>query len=202
LLATGVNGFDGRDRVTGVRLSNGEELPADVVLVGIGIEPNVELAAAAGLKTDDGIVVDDHCRTADPAIYAAGDCTLHPSGIFGRAVRLESVHNALEQARTAALNICGEDTVYDDVPWFWSDQFDIKLQIAGLSQGFDQTLIRGETDKRSFSCLYLRDGVLIAVDAVNNPRDFMQSKALIARRARIDGERLADSSIALKDMLD
>jgi 3-phenylpropionate/trans-cinnamate dioxygenase ferredoxin reductase subunit len=170
------------------------------VVAGVGIVPNTELAAAAGLAVDDGIVVDSRCRTADDAIYAVGDCTSHPNGIYGRRVRLESVHNALEQAKTAAANICGEDVEYTQVPWFWSDQYDLKLQIAGLSEGYDEVVVRGEPASRSFSCLYLREGVLIACDAINAPRDFLQSKALVADRRCIARERLADSDVQLKDL--
>ena len=130
-----------------------------------------------------------------------GDCTVHPNAIYGRQLRLESVHNALEQAKTAAANLCGKDTVYAQVPWFWSDQYDLKLQIAGLSEGYDDVVIRGEPVERSFSCLYLREGRLLAVDAINAPRDFVQSKQLIANRVEIATDRLADSEVALKDLM-
>jgi 3-phenylpropionate/trans-cinnamate dioxygenase ferredoxin reductase subunit len=144
--------------------------------------------------------VDAHCRTSDPAIYAVGDCTSHPNDLYGRRIRLESVHNALEQAKTAAANICGEGAEYSQVPWFWSDQYDLKLQIAGLSEGYDDVVVRGEPASRSFSCLYLREGVLIACDAINAPRDFVQSKALIAARRKIAPGRLADAAVPLKDL--
>jgi 3-phenylpropionate/trans-cinnamate dioxygenase ferredoxin reductase subunit len=199
-LSTGVSGFSGGSRVTSVNLHSADPLAADMVLIGIGIEPNIGLASAAGLEVSNGIVVDDRCRSSDPDIYSIGDCTFHPNAIFGRSVRLESVHNALEQARTAAQNICGEEVRYCDVPWFWSDQYDIKLQIAGLSQGHDQTVLRGNPDSRSFSCLYLKNGILIAVDAINCPKDFMQAKPLIAARASVPVESLANASIALKDL--
>lgn len=199
-LSTGVTALGGKKRVKTVITSGGEEIAADLVVIGAGIVPNTELANAAGLDVEDGIVVDDHCASSDPDIYAVGDCTLHPNAIYGRQLRLESVHNALEQAKTAAANICGQDTVYCEVPWFWSDQYDLKLQIAGLSAGYDEVVIRGNPAERSFSCLYLRDGRLIAVDAINTPRDFMQAKKLIADRAEIAAERLADSAVALKDL--
>ena len=199
-LGTGVAGLHGRKRVKAVELADGEQLEADVVVVGVGIVPNTELAAAAGLAVDDGIVVDDHCRTSHESIYAIGDCTSHPSAIYGRRIRLESVQNALEQAKTAAANLCGDDAVYDEVPWFWSDQYDLKLQIAGLSTGYDQVVMRGNPADRSFACMYLRDDVLIATDAVNSPRDFMQSKALIAAHIEVDADRLADPAVALKDL--
>jgi 3-phenylpropionate/trans-cinnamate dioxygenase ferredoxin reductase subunit len=199
-LSTTLEAFEGESRVEAVRTNGGRSIPADIVVAGVGIVPNTELAAAAGLAVDDGIVVDSRCRTADDAIYAVGDCTSHPNGIYGRRVRLESVHNALEQAKTAAANICGEDVEYTQVPWFWSDQYDLKLQIAGLSEGYDEVVVRGEPASRSFSCLYLREGVLIACDAINAPRDFLQSKALVADRRCIARECLADSDVQLKDL--
>lgn len=201
-LSTGLASFTGEDgRVTGVKTNREDVIAADLIVVGIGIQPNTELAAEAGLEIDNGIVVDDRCRTGDRRIYAIGDCSAHPSRIYGGRIRLESVHNAVEQAKTAAANVCGEDAVYDQVPWFWSDQYDIKLQIAGLSDGYDQLVIRGDVSSRSFACLYLADGRLLAVDAINAPKDFMQSKLLIAAGARPDPERLADPDTALKDLV-
>jgi 3-phenylpropionate/trans-cinnamate dioxygenase ferredoxin reductase subunit len=200
LLSTSIRGFAGEGHVRAIDLSDGMQVAADLVIIGIGVIPNTALAAAAGLEIGDGIVVDDRCRTSDPDIYAVGDCTFHPNELLGRSLRLESVHNALEQAKTAAANICGEAHRYADVPWFWSDQYDLKLQIAGLSQGYDQTVIRGDATDRSFSCLYLRDGILIAVDAINRPKDFMQSKQLIAHHSIVDPAMLANTDIELKDM--
>lgn len=199
-LSTATSGFSGKDRLEYVLLDSGEEVPADVAIIGIGIEPNTELAHDAGLDTGDGIVVNDHCQTSDANIYAVGDCTNHPNKLLRCNLRLESVHNALEQAKTAAGNICGADLQYMQVPWFWSDQYDLKLQIAGISQGYDQTVIRGDLDAKSFSCLYLRNGTLVAIDAVNNPRDFMQSKTLIADHAKIDPKLLANTDKTLKDL--
>jgi 3-phenylpropionate/trans-cinnamate dioxygenase ferredoxin reductase subunit len=190
----------GNDRIEGVVLDNDEMLPADLVIVGIGIVPNTELASEAGLETANGIVVDDRCQTSDPGIYAIGDCTWHPNVVMGRSIRLESVHNALEQAKTAASNICGEELHYAQVPWFWSDQYDLKLQIAGLSQDYDEVVIRGSVERKSFACLYLSAGRLIAIDAINRPKDFIQSKALIANHARIDPSLLAKADTELKDM--
>ncbi len=201
-LSTGISGFSGDTQVTAVDLANGDLVAADLVVIGIGVVPNTELASEAGLDVDNGIVVDDHCQTSDSDIFAVGDCTNHPNDILGRRVRLESVHNALEQAKTAASNICGDESCYAQVPWFWSDQYDLKLQIAGLSQGYDRAIVRGDPDSRSFSCLYLRDGQLIAVDAVNSPKDFMQSKALIAAHAVIDPDLLANAENELKNMND
>jgi len=200
-LSAAISGFRGDAGVVAVELSDGSEVAAELVVIGIGVVPNAELASDAGLAVDNGIVVDSRCRTSAPDVFAVGDCTQHPNDILGFRVRLESVHNALEQAKTAASNICGEATCYAQVPWFWSDQYDLKLQIAGLSQGYDQALIRGAPNDRSFSCLYLRDGRLIAIDAVNSPKDFMQSKALIAAHAVIAPELLVDSTTELKNML-
>jgi 3-phenylpropionate/trans-cinnamate dioxygenase ferredoxin reductase component len=200
-LSTTVTAILGKKRVKAVETGNGDSIPADLVIIGVGIVPNTELASDAGLPVDDGIVVDDHCRTSDPDIYAVGDCTRHPNDIYGRQLRLESVQNALEQAKVAADNICGKDTSYCEVPWFWSDQYDLKLQIAGLSTDYDDVVIRGNPAGRSFSCLYLVNGRLIAVDAVNSPRDFLQSKALIGSRAIVPIEKLADPDTALKDLV-
>ncbi len=200
MLSTGLAAFRGNDRVGCVETTDGQTVAADLVIIGVGIVPNTELASAAGLNVDDGIVVDDRCRTSDPDIYAIGDCTSHPNRIYDRRVRLESVHNALEQAKTAAANITGDDVRYTQVPWFWSDQYDLKLQIAGLSSGYDQVLLRGDPSHRSFACLYLKDGRLLAVDGINSPHDFMQSKALIANRATPDPRRLVDTGVALKDL--
>lgn len=198
MLDTGIEAFVGERRVRGLLLADGGEIPADLVVIGIGIVPNTELAAEAGLGINDGILVDESCRTADPDIFAVGDCTFHPNRIIGRSVRLESVHNALEQARTAAAIVCGEDAAYAEVPWFWSDQYDLKLQIAGLSQGYEEAILRGDPASRSFSCAYLRAGRMIALDAVNCPKDFLQAKKVIAEGGRIDRARLADPGVELK----
>ncbi len=199
-LGTGVTAIAGRKRVKSVETSGGEQLPADIVIAGVGIVPNTELAAEAGLEVDDGIVVDAHCRSNDPDVFAIGDCTRHPNAIYGRSLRLESVHNAVEQAKTAAANLCGGDSEYTQVPWFWSDQYDLKLQIAGLSAGYDDVVIRGNPADRSFACVYLQEQRLIAVDAVNAPKEFVQSKPLIARRALLDMERIADPAVDLENL--
>ena len=200
-LSTGVSAFRGESRIESVETADGELIPADFVVVGVGIAPNTELASAAGLNVENGIVVDDRCQSSDPDIYAVGDCTNHPNSIYDRRLRLESVHNALEQAKTAVSNICGNESHYSQVPWFWSDQYDLKLQIAGLSEGYDDVVIRGNPADRSFACLYLRGGKLIATDAVNSPKDFVQSKALIAAKSSVDPEQLRDSDVQLKDLV-
>ena len=199
-LSTGISAFRGDLRVNAVETADGELIAADFVIVGVGIVPNVELASDAGLTVENGIVVNDRCQSSDPDIYAVGDCTAHPNSIYDRQLRLESVHNALEQAKTAVSNLCGKESHYSQVPWFWSDQYDLKLQIAGLSAGYDDVVIRGEPAARSFACLYLKNGRLIATDAVNSPKEFVQSKALIAARTRIDRDKLQDPSVQLKEM--
>lgn len=188
-------------RVRTVVCEDGSAHEADMVLVGIGVGPRDDLAQAAGLDCLNGIVVDQHCRTSDPNIYAAGDCTSHPSIHYGRHVRLESVDNAFEQASSAALNILGTPTPHDKVPWFWSDQYDLKMIIVGLSQGYDEAITRGSPASRSFSVCYLREGELIAVDTVNAPKDQMAARKLVAARARPDRAKLAEPDIPLRDCL-
>jgi len=192
-----VTGFVGAGRVQAVACG-GQEFPADLVIVGVGVLPEETLAAAAGLRCENGIWVDEHCRSSDPLVYAAGDCTNHPSVRYGRRVRLESVDNAVEQAKTAAANICGRPARHEHVPWFWSDQYDVKLQIAGLSEGYDQTVVRGDPGSGSFALYYLARGELLAVDAVNSMKDFMNGKKWIAERKHPDPARLADPSVDLK----
>jgi 3-phenylpropionate/trans-cinnamate dioxygenase ferredoxin reductase subunit len=200
-LSTGITAFRGNERIEAVETEDGELISADFVVVGVGVLPNTELAIDAGLDVDDGILVNDKCQTSDPSIYAVGDCTRHPNAIYDRPLRLESVHNALAQAKIAVSNICGHETHYSEVPWFWSDQYDLKLQIAGLSADYDDVVIRGNPADRSFACLYLKSRILIATDAVNSPREFMQSKALIASHAELDRDRLADTGVQLKEFL-
>ncbi|MEQ1755363.1 MAG: FAD-dependent oxidoreductase [Micropepsaceae bacterium] len=175
---------------------------ADIVLIGVGIVPNVELAREAGLEIDNGIVVDQHARTDDPDIYAVGDCANLPNSYaLGGRVRLESVQNAIDQAKHAAMAIMGKPKTYDEVPWFWSDQFDLKLQIAGLSTPDDQIVMRGQPSSRSFAAFHLREGVVTAVESINAAPEYMMGRRLIAARARVAPERLADKGIPMKDMV-
>jgi 3-phenylpropionate/trans-cinnamate dioxygenase ferredoxin reductase subunit len=197
---TSVQGFSGKTRVQAVATSNGEEIPADIVVIGIGIVPQTALADAAGLACDNGIVVDETCRTSDPDIYAAGDCTQHPSVRYGRRVRLESVDNAIEQARIAAASMCGIEARHEQIPWFWSDQYDLKLLIAGLSDGFEEAIVRGEPSGGRFSVWYLRSGELLAVDAINCPNDFMQGRKWIGERKHPDPDKLANCAFDLADI--
>ena len=199
----GIDCFEGSDKVTGVRCSDGTLLPADLIVVGIGVLPNIELAQEAGLEIDNGIVVDEFARTQDPDIVSVGDVTNHPNAIYDIRLRLESVPNATEQAKSAAASICGKEKVYSALPWFWSDQYDLKLQIAGLSQGFDQVVIRGDVSKgRSFAAFYLKEGKLIAADCVNRPQEFMVSKRLISANMSPTVEQLTNESTPLKALLE
>jgi len=190
-------GPDGR--VGAVATLDGPSFPADVVVVGVGVLPETGLAAAAGIACENGIAVDEHARTSDPSVYAAGDCTSHPSPRYGRRIRLESVDNAFEQAKTAAENLLGGSARHDRIPWFWSDQYDLKLLIAGLNFDYDRVVLRGDPGSRTFSCCYLRGTELLAVDSVNQPKDYMAAKKMIAERAHVDGDRLADPTIGLRE---
>lgn len=195
-----VVGFDGRDHVTAVICEDGR-IQADLVVIGVGIVPNIELAEAAGLPCDNGIVVDEYCRTADAYIFAAGDCSSHPNPLLQRRLRLESVQNAVEQGKIAATNLCGRREPYAEIPWFWSDQYDVKLQIVGIAEGYDQVIQRGRMQDHAFSLFYLRQGALIAVDAVNNPREYMACRKLVPQQLRIAPTRLADTGIPMQDMV-
>ena len=195
-----VAALEGAGRVERVRCADGRSFPADIVVIGIGALPNDELARAAGLAVENGIVVDDLGRTSDPAIFAAGDVTNHPNALFDRRLRLESVHNAMAQAKAVAGAIAGQPAAYAEVPWFWSDQYDLKLQIAGVSGPDAEFLLRGEPQSRAFSCLHLRDGRLVAIDAVNRGADFLVAKALIRDRTPIDPIRAIDPEVKLADL--
>src|SRR5271167_932813 len=196
-----VTRLEGLGRVERVVCSDGSSYEADLLVVGVGAVANIELAGAAGLECDNGIVVDQYCCTSDGAVYAAGDCTNHPSARFEMRVRLESVDNAFEQAKAAALNMLERSTVHDRVPWFWSDQFDSKLLIVGLSQGHDQQVTRGDPASRHFSVCYLKGGELLAVEAVNHAKDYMAARKLIADRARPKLDKLADPNLGLKEAI-
>lgn len=188
-------------RVTAVVCADESIFPADIVVVGIGAAPAVELAEAAGLAVDNGIVTDEYGRTSDEHIFAAGDVANHPNALLGGRVRLESVQNALEQGGAIGRIMAGEDKPYAALPWFWSDQFDVKLRIAGLSQGSDQTALRGSSESGAFSLFFLRAGVVTAAECVNAAGDFMAAKRLIAQRRSIPPETLADPTTDLKALL-
>jgi 3-phenylpropionate/trans-cinnamate dioxygenase ferredoxin reductase subunit len=189
----------GRDgRVSGAVLSDGDVHPADLVVVGIGVIPNTELALSADLPVVNGIVVDDHLRTPDPHIYAIGDCALHPNPHAGASVRLESVQNAVDQARCVADALAGNPHPYTAVPWFWTEQFDAKLQMVGLSQDCDEVVTRGDPATRKFSVCYFKDNRLTAIDSINRPADHLAGRKILAADATISPQQAADLAIDLK----
>ncbi len=190
--------FQGDGHVAAV-VCGEQAYPADIVIVGIGVVPNVEEAQAAGIECDNGIVVDDRCRTSAPDVFAVGDCTNHPNPLLGRRLRLESVPNAMDQARVASANMCGGDKTYAAIPWFWSDQYELKLQMVGFSADGDTEVVRGDMEKNQFAVFYLKDGRMVAADAVNSPKDFMICKQLIGRP--VDPAVLADPEADLKTLI-
>jgi 3-phenylpropionate/trans-cinnamate dioxygenase ferredoxin reductase component len=202
-LSSGVTGFQGEGgRVTGIDLSDGTRLPADLVLVGIGVLPRTELAEQLGLLCEQGIVVDAHARTSDPSVVAAGDCTVQPHPMTGDGrVRLESVQNAVAQAQVAASTLLGRLGETTSVPWFWSYQGDLRLQIAGLSTDYDDYVVRGKPDDERFSVLYYRRNRLLAIDAVNQPADYMAVRKALGRGATIVPDRAGDPGIPLKSLV-
>ena len=200
-----VMALDEKDgRVCGVRLASGESLPADLVIVGIGIDAAVEPLARAGAVIDNGVVVDLRSKTSLPDVYAVGDCAAHPNvHARGRVVRLESIQNANDQAMIVARSIAGTlgpEERYEAVPWFWSNQYDLRLQTVGLSHGHDEVVVRGAPESRSFSVVYLRSGRVIALDCVNQTKDYLQGKALITKGTVVDRQKLASPDVTLKEL--
>ncbi|EPX58175.1 Ferredoxin reductase [Cystobacter fuscus DSM 2262] len=199
----GVQGFEldeSQRRVRRVKITHGggeEALETDLVLVGIGLIPNTELAAQAGLAVDNGIVVDELARTSDPSILAIGDCANQPSSYTGTRVRLESVPNALEHARVAAATLMGKQEPSSATPWFWSEQYDLKLQMVGLSTGYERCVTRGSIENRTFSAFYLKEGRILAADVIGRPPDFMAARKMVSSRTLVDAQRLADESVPL-----
>jgi 3-phenylpropionate/trans-cinnamate dioxygenase ferredoxin reductase subunit len=187
-------------KVRGVRLASGEEIPADLVLIGIGIIPNTELAATSGLPVSNGITVNEFLLTPDLGIFAIGDCAEYPNEFAGCRVRLESVQNAADQAQCVAAAIAGRPAPYKSLPWFWTDQFDIKLQMAGISSGHDRIVMRGSVEARKFSVFYFSGEKLIAIDSINRPVDHMLGRRLIGAGARVTPEMAADESADLKKL--
>lgn len=179
--------------------TDGTSYPADVIIVGVGVKVNTELASQIGITINNGIEVDSAAKTSNDAIYAIGDCTFHHNKYYDRFVRLESVQNAVDQAKNAAANICGKATAYNALPWFWSDQYDIKLQIVGLSQGFDDVVVRNEGEKK-FSLWYFKEEQLLAVDAINNAKSYVLGTKYIKTNAVIDKEKLANPESNLKEI--
>lgn len=202
-LATAVLALEGRDgQVTGVELSDGTLVPADLVLVGVGAVPCTELAEALGLECAGGVVVDRFARTSAPNVVAAGDCTVGPHPLTGEGLlRLESVQNAVWQAKVAAATTAGRPRAYAEAPWFWSDQYDLKLQIAGLAAGYDEHVLRGDLAGERFSVLYYREGTLLAVDAVNSPADYLAVRKALNAGLAIPADAARDPERPLKDLL-
>ncbi|KFA90399.1 NAD(P)/FAD-dependent oxidoreductase [Archangium violaceum] len=202
-LACEVRGLEldeARRQVRGVSLAYQgvpELLEADLVLVGIGLTPNTELASAAGLAVDNGIVVDEYACTADPDILAVGDCANQPSAYTGGRIRLESVPNAIEHARVAVATLMGKREPYAAIPWFWSDQYGLKLQMVGLSTGYEQCVTRGSAEGKEFSAFYLKDRRVIAADVIGRPAEFMVAKRLVSSRVEVDATRLGDAAVPL-----
>jgi 3-phenylpropionate/trans-cinnamate dioxygenase ferredoxin reductase subunit len=203
-LRTGVTveALEGEGRVTGVRLGDGTIVPADAVIVGIGIVPAVGPLIAAGAAGGNGVDVDQFCRTSLPDVYAIGDCAAFASAYAGGTVmRVESVQNANDMGTCVAKLICGGEEPYRAFPWFWSNQYDLRLQTAGISLGYDATVVRGEPEERAFSVVYLKGGRVIALDCVNAVKDYVQGRKLVEAGAAPDRERLADASTPLKELL-
>ena len=193
--------FSRGTRADRVELKTGEKIACDSVLVGIGVMPNQEIAAACGLETGNGIRVDDQCRTSNPDIYAIGDCAEQHNWLTDTRLRLESVPNAIDQAKRAAAAICGAPAPKPEVPWFWSDQFDLKLQTAGLIGTQDTTITRGGDAETPRSFFHFADGVLIAADCINDPQSFMAAKMMIQKRSKPDLGALSDSGVPMKDVM-
>jgi len=201
LLQAEVEAIEGEERVTGVRLTSGETIECDFVVAGIGIVPSVGPLIAAGAAGANGVDVDPLCRTSLPDVYAIGDCAAHANPYAGGAViRLESVQNANDMASTAAKAICGDPQPYEAVPWFWSNQYDLRLQTVGLSLGHDATVLRGDPESRSFSVVYLKAGQVSALDCVNRTKDYAQGRKLVEAKAVIAPEKLADAETPLKEL--
>lgn len=201
-LNVAVDAILGDDQASGVRFADGSELEADLVVVGIGIIPAVEPLENAGLECNNGVLVNEYCQSSSPDIYAIGDCAAHSNQFAaGAVIRLESVQNANDQANICALHIIGEAKPYEDTPWFWSNQYDLKLQTVGLSTGYDECVVRGDMASRSFSMIYLRSGRIIALDCVNAMKDFVQGRKLVEARLEVAPGRLADCAVPLKELL-
>ncbi|QUM71692.1 NAD(P)/FAD-dependent oxidoreductase [Sphingopyxis granuli] len=197
-----VEAIEGEAHVTGVRLSDGEVIPADLVIVGIGIVPAVEPLLAAGAEGSNGVLVDRHCKTSLPDIYAIGDCAAHENPFAeGAVIRLESVQNANDQANVVAKGIVGDEAPYHAIPWFWSNQYDLKLQTAGLSTGHDRAVLRGDPATRSFSVVYLKQGRVIAIDCVNATKDYVQGRMIVTAGLLATPGQLADTRTPLKELL-
>ncbi len=189
-------------KVVGVLGTDGKDYAADIVIIGVGVIPNTDIAAKAGLQVNNGIVVNEYAQTSDADIVAAGDCTFHPNALLGRSLRLESVPNATEQAKSAAASLCNKQKLYASLPWFWSDQFDLKLQIAGVNHGYDRVVVRGDAQTtRSIAVFYLKQNNVIAVDCVNRAPEFAVIKKALSKNLKLRVEELANESIKPKELI-
>ena len=192
---------DGDKAVEQVICSGGSSIQADILVIGAGVIPNIELAEESGLNCDNGISVNEYGQTEDTKVFACGDCTNHPNEKLNRRLRLESVHNAMEQSKTVATSVMGNRTAYNQIPWFWSDQYDHKLQIVGLSGDHDEVLIRGDQAESKFMLFYLKGEELIAVDAVNNPKEFLICRKLVENKVKISSDDILNQSKNLNDLI-
>ena len=197
-MGTGVSEIKGDKRADAVVCANGETLECDAVFIGIGVTPNIELARRAGLKVDRGIIVNEECQTSEDDIYAAGDCTQYYNSFYNRVINLESVQNANDQARCAAVNMAGGAQNYESLPWFWSDQYDAKIQMVGLNQESSEIVVRGNPitpGKKSLAVFYLENSKILAADCVNRPKEFAAAKQLIQDRVILERSMLEDEAI-------
>ena len=200
LTNTSVEGLSENNNGIEVITSNGGII-SDFVIVGIGVLPCDTLAFESGIEVKNGIIVDEFCKTSNDSVFSAGDCTMHPNNFYNKNIRLESVHNAIEQGKTVATSIIGEKTAYNQVPWFWSDQYETKLQIVGLLDNYDDIIVRGDKEKQSFAVFYLKDNAIIASDCINRPAEHMMSRKLISEKVLIDKDRLLDETIPIKEVV-
>jgi len=196
-----VEAIEGTTKAVAVRTRDGARYPADLVVVAVGAVPNTELLAEAGLSGPGGIEVDANGRTRAPHVFAAGDCALHFNDFAQSTLRLESVQNATEQAKSAGVAIAGGEAPYRAVPWFWSDQYDLKLQMVGLSIGATAEIVRGSVEAKKFSIFYLREGVLIGIDSVNAPSDHITGRRILSRRPKVSADALIDPGFDLKSLM-
>ena len=193
--------IEGKEKVESVICSSGSSIPAELVVIGAGVLPNIELAEKSGLHCDNGIYVDAYGQTEDKKIYACGDCTNHPNERLNKRLRLESVHNAMEQSKTVSSSIMGNKIAYNQIPWFWSDQYDHKLQIVGISGEHDEVFVRGSLGESKFMLFYLKEQKLIAVDAVNNPKEFLICRKLVENQVKITSDDILNQSKDLNDLI-
>jgi 3-phenylpropionate/trans-cinnamate dioxygenase ferredoxin reductase subunit len=200
-LDNGLKEFEGNDSVTTVLCSDGLRLEADIVVVGAGVIPNQEIAIEAGLECDNGIMVNEFGETSDKHVYACGDCTNHPNKSLNTRLRLESVHNAMEQSKTVANTIMGNRDPYDQIPWFWSDQYNHKLQLVGISGEHDEVIMRGLESEQKFLLFYLKKSELIAVNAINSSKEFLICRKLVANKVKISSDVIKDQSVNLNNLL-